>query len=209
MLFRSVVVKVALDRRGLIDNFQEFKRSTEAKKLLAKTYESNYLINICEYVDVMDQETFIINETEIKKVLSILSNHYLFDDIGFTLKNSYNWGCRKAQHTQEELEFYDDEDLQYVYDICVLDYGYLYPLNGQEDKLLRCPICQHKLKWNSNYTMLACQNSNCRYQVSPMNLRKQMDLDYDNMENQLISSFNGLKMPNLTKIEQLMTKIDI
>lgn len=191
----------------LVDNFQEFKRSTELPEYLAKTYETNYLINICEYIEVMDQDKFIINESGIKQILEAISKNYLFDDIGFTLKNSYNWGCREAILTPEEREYYDEEDLEYVYDICILDYGYLYPLHDQKDKLLRCPKCQHKLKWNHNYTMLGCENSQCSFQISPSNLRKTMRLDYEDLENQLISSLGNVAMPNLTTIEQELTKL--
>ena len=191
----------------LVDNFQEFKRSTELPNYLTKTYETNYLINICEYIEVMDQDRFLINEAGIKQILADISKNYLFDDIGFTLKNSYNWGCREARLSPEEREYYDEDDGEYLYDICILDYGYLYPLHDQKDKLLRCPKCQHKLKWNSNYTMLVCGNGQCHFQTSPMNLRRKMNLDYEEMENQLISSLGSLKMPNLTKIEQMLSKI--
>lgn len=207
-LHNGVVVKVALDRRGLVDNFSEFKRSTELPEYLAKTYETNYLINICEYIEVMDQDRFIINERGIKKILEDISRNYLFDDIGFTLKNSYNWGCREARLTPEEREYYGTDDSEYLYDICILDYGYLYPFHEQKDKLLRCPKCQHKLQWNVNYTMLTCSNSQCSFQTSPMNLRRKMNLDYEEMENRLITNLNSIKMPNLTKIEQSVAKIN-
>ena len=208
-LHNGVVVKVALDRRGLVDNFQEFKRSTELPNYLAKTYETNYLINICEYIEVMDQDKFLINEAGIKKILEDLSKNYLFDDIGFTLKNSYNWGCREAVLTPEEREYYDDDEIDQLYDICILDYGYLYPLHDQKDKLLRCPKCQHKLRWNGAYTALGCTNSQCNFQTSPMNLRRKMNLDLEEMENNLIASLNNLKMPNLSKIEQSLSNITL
>ena len=208
-LHNGVVVKVALDRRGLVDNFQEFKRSTELPNYLAKTYETNYLINICEYIEVMDQDRFLINESGIKHILEDLSRSYLFDDIGFSLKNSYNWGCREARLTPEEREYYDEDDVEYLYDICILDYGYLYPLHDQKDKLLRCPKCQHKLKWNSAYTSLGCTNSQCNFQTTPMNLRRKMNLDYEEMENKLITSLGSLKMPNLAKIEQTLSNITL
>ena len=192
----------------LVDNFQEFKRSLELPNYLAKTYETNYLINICEYIEVMDQDKFLINEAGIKSVLEDISKSYLFDDIGFTLKNSYNWGCREAKLTPEERDYYSD-DMEYMYDICILDYGYLYPLHDQKDKLLRCPKCQHKLKWNSIYTNLGCTNSQCNFQTSPMNLRRKMNLDYEEMENKLITSLGSLMMPNLTTVEQELSKIKI
>ena len=200
LLHNGLIVKIALDRRGLVDNYTEFKRSKELENYLAKTYETNFLINIVEYIEVMDQDTFIYNEKPIKNVLSQLANNYLFDDIGWTLKNSYNWGKREAKLTEEERSMLG-KDVEYIYDICILDYGYLYPLYGQKDELLRCPSCHHKLLWNSNYTGLQCQNSRCNYSCKPMVLRRQMKLDYEKVENSLISSLNNLKMPNLTSIE--------
>jgi hypothetical protein len=200
------VLKIALDRRGLVDNLQEFKRSMELPKFLAKTYETNYLVNIAEYVEVMEQDKFILNESTIKTVLAALAEDYLFEDIGFTMKNSYNWGAREAVLNDDEKLYYGDAASE-LYDIVILDYGYLYPLYGQKDKLFRCPKCQHKLRWNSSYTGLQCSNSSCNYQVSPTGLRRRMDLDYEDLENKLANSLNQLIMPNLTKIETSITKI--
>ena len=206
LLHNGVIVKVALDRRGLVDNFQEFKRSIELEAYLAKTYETNFLINICEYVEVMDQDTFLINEREIKMMLKEISKNYLFDDIGFTMKNSYNWGMREAKLTPEERYELDDL-IDEIYDICILDYGYLYPLNGQKENLLRCPRCSHKLEWNMNYTSLGCSNSQCKFTATPMQMRRQMKLDFEDMENALTSSLMGIEMPNLTKIEQALASM--
>lgn len=202
----GLVVKTALDRRGLVDNFQEFKRSLEVPQYLANTYETNYLINIAEYVDVMEQDKFILNEGTIKKILNDLSENYLFEDIGYTMKNSYNWGARQAVLTDDEIAYYGDAADE-IYDVVILDYGYLYPLYGQKDKLLRCSRCGHRLKWNSNFTALSCTNSQCNYQISPTGLRRHMDLNYEELENKLISSLNQLQMPNLTRIERSATKL--
>lgn len=204
LLHNGVIVKIALDRRGLVDNYQEFKRSIELESYLAKTYETNFVINICQYVEVMDQDTFLINQKEIKTMLREIAKNYLFDDIGFTMKNSYNWGMREARLTPEER--YELEDIMdEIYDICILDYGYLYPLNGQKDKVLRCPRCSHRLEWNMNFTSLACSNSQCKFTATPMQIRGQMKLDFENMENALTTSLMGIEMPNLTKIEQAIS----
>lgn len=198
----GVVIKVALDRRGLVDNYQEFKRSTELPEFLAKTYESNFLVNICEYIEVMDQERFLMNEREIKEMLSRLSKAYLFEDLGFTLKNSYNWGCRESKVNEEDTLMED-----YGYDICILDYGYLYPLHDQADKVMRCPKCQHKLTWNVNFTGLVCTNKGCNCQVSPMEIRARMDQVYDDVENRVFTSqIQSLKMPDLAVIEKSILK---
>lgn len=202
----GVVVKVALDRRGLVDNLTEFKRSSELEVWLARTYESNYLVNICEYVEVLDQDEFYINEGSIKEILQNISQNYLFDDIGFTEKNSYNWGKREAILTDDERRLYgsmaDD-----IYDVVILDYGYLYPLHGQKKELFRCPKCHHELKWNGNFTMLGCTNSGCMLQITPMQLRHRMNLDMEDLENSLIAQFSEIKTPNLAKIEKEILKI--
>ena len=203
----GVVVKVALDRRGLVDNHNEYKRSGELENFLARTYETNFLINICEYVEVFDQDDFFLNEASIKEVLKNISENYLFDDIGFAEKTSYNWGRREAILTDDERRLYGDMADE-IFDVVVLDYGYLYPLHGQKNDLLRCPKCRHKLTWNMNYTSLECTNNSCRLTISPMNLRKRMDRSYEEMEDQLASSLNNLQMPNLTSIEKELGKIN-
>lgn len=203
LLHNGVIVKIALDRRGLVDNHQEFKRSIELDQYLAKTYETNFLINICEYVEVMDQDDFLVNEAAIKQALRDISQNYLFDDIGWTLKNSYNWGKREAKLTPEER--YELEDIaDEIYDICILDYGYLYPLNGQKDNLMRCPRCHHRLEWNMNFTTLQCSNSACKFSATPMQLRRQMNLDFEDFENSLTSKLMDIEMPDLASIEKAL-----
>lgn len=193
---RGVVFKIALDRRGLRDNYQEMKRSVELPEFLAKTYESNFLINVCEYVEVMDQDTFIENESTIKYMLKELSKAYLFDDIGFTLKNSYNWGMRESPGITGEN----------MYDICILDYGYLYPLYGSYDKVMRCPLCRHKLQWTANYTALGCTNSTCKYVNSPSKLRNDIPREYTELEDKLIADTLNQSILNFSTVEQELRK---
>ena len=202
----GVVVKIALDRRGLVDNFTEFKRSAELENQLARTYETNYLINISEYVEVLDQDEFFLNEGQIKQVLKNLAQNYIFDDIGFTDKNSYNWGKREAILTDEEKRIYG-KDADSIYDVVILDYGYLYPLRGQRDRLMRCPKCHHPMAWNSAFTGLGCTSASCHYQCTPTQFLRHIKLDYEEVENQIIGSFANLQMPNLAKIEQAITKM--
>ena len=70
-----------------VDNFTEFKRSIEAPEYFVKAYETNMLILVEEYVTLMDKQEFIANENGIKTILEDLSKNYLFEDIGFDLKN--------------------------------------------------------------------------------------------------------------------------
>lgn len=190
-LYNNLVFKIALDRRGLIDNAAEMKRSAELPMYLAKTYESNYLINVAEYVLVIDKETFLENESVIKIVLADIAKDYLFDDVGYSLKNYCNWGSRFTS-TGDEL--------------VILDYGYLYPLIGQNrEELFRCPKCGSKLAWNPNYTEFQCSgsdgNGRCSAKFSPTDIRHNMKMTFENTEDELYARFNKLQKPDLNKIE--------
>lgn len=91
----NLVYSIALDRRGTVDNWTEFKRSSEFPEFMVKCYETNMLILVEEYVTLMDQEEFIANELGIKEILEELSKAYIFEDIGFSVKNYSNYGYRQ------------------------------------------------------------------------------------------------------------------
>lgn len=192
-LRNGLVYKIALDRRGLIDNFTEFKRASELLMYLARTYETNLLINVCEYVEVIDQRTFMDSETSIKAILGDIAKGYLFNDVGFTMKNYCNWGMR----------YISDDDKELV----ILDYGYLYPLMGQDlNQLFRCPRCGGRLAWNSSYTAFTCQakDNRCQAILSPTDIRRMMRLNFESAENNLIAEISGDGMPNLDTVEQAL-----
>lgn len=192
-LHNGLVVKIALDRRGIVDSYTEFKRSIELPAYLAKTYESNLLISIQQYVNVMDKAQFMSNEPVIKEMLAELSEDYLFEDLGYNLDNCYNWGY---------IESEDGPELR------ILDYGYLYPLALQDKKkLFRCPVCGSKLKWDSNYVKLICDSPTCSYKIRPFMLKDKMNNIYEDLENETINTLNNLKLPNFKDIEKLITNI--
>lgn len=192
----ATVFKIALDRRGLVDNLTEFKRSQELPMYLARTYETNLLINVCEYVNSIDQIQFRDSESQIKEILSDISKGYLFDDMGFAYKNYMNWGYR---HIYDGTKYGADI-------LVVLDYGYLYPLVGQDtDTLFRCPKCGSKLRWNSNFTNFVCSNvTKCQVTMSPTTIRHAMKLDLESEENKLIMKINAMDMPDLDTVEHAL-----
>ncbi len=151
-------------------------------------------INVCEYVTIIDQSTFIRNEDVIKDILKVMASEYLFNDVGFTTKNYCNWGTRYLGE--------DDEDL------VILDYGYLYPLIGQNMKtLFQCPKCGGQLKWNTNYTGFVCtsktsNNERCGAMFSPVDIQNRMSTDFEDMENKLIARLNSIQMPTARDIEK-------
>ena len=196
-LYNNLVYKIALDRRGFTDNLAEAKRSSELPMYLAKTYETNYLINVAEYVMVIDKDTFVMNEDAIKTILGDIAKEYLFDDVGYSLKNYCNWGSRFTPNGEEMV---------------ILDYGYLYPLFGQNrEDLFRCPKCGSKLQWNPSFTELICTGHDgrdrCSARFRPMDIRRNMKLDFENMEEQMMADFNKLQKPNLNKIEDTLHNI--
>lgn len=189
-LHNGFVIKIAMDRRGLVDSFTETKRSIELPRILAKTYECNMIVQIQQYVNIIDQSQFMENEFVIKNILSQLSENYLFEDLGFTLKNCYNWGFVESDEHEGEME------------LRILDYGYLYPLYMQNKaELFRCPKCNATLKWNSNFTEFQCANSQCGLKVPPWRIKQKMKTDFEDLENRMISDLSSFTMPNFRDIE--------
>lgn len=146
-----------------------------------KAYETNMLILIEEYVTLIDDQEFIANEHGIKAILEDLSKNYLFEDIGFTMKNYENYGYRSNG------------------EIVILDIGYIYPFKGNEH-VLSCPKCRGQLAYNSNYTGFVCQNSSCRTKYTFLDIRRRMNLDLENFEDQMISDLNHVEMPDFDRL---------
>ena len=179
----GLVFEVALDRRGFVDNFTEFKRSIECPEYFVKCYECNMLILVEEYVTLMDSQEFIANENGIKTILEDLSRNYIFEDVGFSLKNYENFGYRSNG------------------EIVILDIGYVYNIKGNEH-VFSCPKCKGHLAYNSNYTGFICKNSQCRTKYNFIDLRRRMNTDLEDFENQMISELNSVEMPDFERLNE-------
>ena len=179
----GLVYEVALDRRGFVDNFTEFKRSIECPEYFIKAYETNMLILVEEYVTLMDEQEFRLNENGIKMILEDLSKKYLFEDIGFSFKNFENYGYRSNG------------------DIVILDLGYIYNIHGNEDAL-SCPKCRGQLSYNSNYTGFICQNNQCKTKYDFLDIRRRMNMTMEEFENQMIVSLNQVEMPDFDRLNE-------
>lgn len=149
------VFKIALDRRGFIDNMSEYFRSIEYPQYLAKVYECNRTIIVMEYVNLMAEDEFDDNKEQLRKILDKLSASYVIDDLGLTKKNYCNWGYR---HADEE--------------IVALDYAYLYPIKGNEHVMV-CN-CGGEIVPNSSYTGYKCSNANCGLTYTASELHNHM-----------------------------------
>lgn len=178
----NYAVKIALDRRGLVDNLTEFIRSPYLEQFCAKTYESNALINIMEYVTLMDKSQFTLNREPIKLLLDELSKVYIFEDLGFaSLKNFTNYGYRSDGS------------------IVVLDYGYLYPKQGNEDALM-CRKCGTELEYDKYYSNFVCPNSVCGAKYRIMDIRRNMDMKFEEHEKAALYALHGIEMPNFNTL---------
>ena len=154
VLIDDYIHKIALDSFGVADNWQEFKMSPLAQPVLTKTYESNGLIDVAEYANLMNMEEFADSREHIAAILEYLSENFLFCDISLTTKNFCNFGYRDNG------------------DIVIVDYGYLYPLDR---KIMRCRNCGSTISWNKNYTALICDNPKCHKAHDPIEIKTRMD----------------------------------
>lgn len=177
----GLIFKFALDRRGFLDSWSSFKRSIEIPMYAPKIYETNMLISVEEYVTLMSKDEFRMNENGIKQILEDLSKSYIFEDIGFNLKNYENYGYRQNG------------------DIVILDIGYMYPIKGNE-RALSCPKCRAQLKYNSNYTGFVCANDSCKTKYRFIDIRRRMNLALENAEDQMIFNLKHCEVPDFGRL---------
>ena len=86
------VYKFALDSYGVRDNWNEFNMSPELQPFVTKTYETNGYIAIAEYAKLITKQEFFDSEENIRSILEVLSENYLFCDMGIISKNYLNYG---------------------------------------------------------------------------------------------------------------------
>lgn len=136
LLIDGYVYKLALDDQGYIDNLTEFKMSREAQPYVTKTYETNGLFCVAEYVTLISYDEFVKQKMRILEILDILSSEYLLGDMGWTKKNYCNWGYRKNTK-----------------DLVILDYGHM--MRVDTNKFI-CSECGGFLSYNSTFTEIEC-----------------------------------------------------
>jgi len=207
LMHNGFAIKIALDRRGYQDNYVEFKRSQELPHLLAKTYETNLMINISECVDIMTKPDFLNQEANIKTILAGLAESYLFNDIGFIAKNFCNWGYRIPEGEDIAVKRTNQFGDGVPRDLIILDYGYMYPLLGQSRDLFRCPTCGAKIEWNPSFTKFRCENAQCRLEYTPVEIFRRMDMTIMEKEDEILQRINGLDGIDFRKLEQAIAKL--
>jgi len=153
VLIDGYVFKFALDKLGIKDNDSEFALSPELYPLVIKTYETNGLISVCEYVELISSygEFQASRGKIVSRIAKIVEQDYLVGDVGFNSKNFCNWGKRTATG-----------------EFVILDFAYIYKLDPYK---MRCQKCDAGIiEYDANYIDLVCQN--CKRTVTFTEMRK-------------------------------------
>lgn len=144
LLKGKYVYKFALDKYGIKDNLNEFEMSEKLQPYVTKTYETNGLITIAEYVNLITEKEFMSSAEHIRAILRELADDYIFCDIGTIPKNFTNYG------------FNDNDEIK------ILDYGYIYP---KDPRILFCTKDGGKLQYTENFDQFVCPRCGERYAV--------------------------------------------
>ena len=169
--------KIAMDRRGIVDNLTEFRRSPELEWVAPRAYETNGVILVAENVELMTKEDFRNpdNRASILEICGALAQNYIFADIGYAMKNFCNWGIRQDGS------------------LVILDTGYLIPILGNEDAL-DCPVCGRRLRYRPNYTGFTC--GHCGTNFSFIDIYRKINTK---IEEELFKGITGFELPDLSQ----------
>ena len=157
-----------MDKYGVKDNNNEFDLSMDIQPFVTKTYETNGLILIAEYVNLISEREFMDSKENIKEILHYLSEDWLFSDVGTIPKNFCNWG------------FSNDGQL------LILDYGYFY---RKDPKILFCESDGAPLVYDENYVNLVCTKCGRKYNV--VDIKYRMDISEEEYEEQKNTKIKG------------------
>ncbi|WP_171567689.1 hypothetical protein, partial [Brevibacillus sp. MCWH] len=144
------------------DNLNEFTVSKELQPYVVKTYETNELISVCEYVTLISKEEFEEQKEVIREILSIIGESYLLGDVGTVGKNFCNWGYR------------DNGEL------AILDFAYIFRIQGDE---LLCSKDQAILNYDENFHNLICPKCGKKYTF--MDIRRRITMEQEKRENEI------------------------
>lgn len=165
VLINGYIYKIALDQDGYIDNLNEFIMSKEAQPYVTKTYETNGLLAVAEYVTLISYEEFVEKKARILEILDDISREYLIGDMGWTQKNYTNWGYRKNSD-----------------DLVILDFGHMHRLSGEK---LLCRECGQILQYNSTFTKLKCLSCGKEEEFMTIKSRLSKKEERENIDNYL------------------------
>lgn len=179
--------KIAMDRRGIVDNLTEFRRSPELEWVAPRAYETNGVILVAENVELMTKDDFrnLDNRANILRICEALSQNYIFTDIGYAMKNFCNWGIRQDGT------------------LVILDTGYLIPIIGNE-AAMECPVCGRRLRYRPNYTGFTC--GHCGTNFGFIDVYRRINTK---VEEELFEGITGFELPDLSQFNGTIYNNDV
>lgn len=141
----GLVIKVATDNDGKIDNLKEFKMAKRLYPYVTKVYEvsENGDLLIAEYIQPFSSYSEMCRYADkIRAILTKLSSMYLIGDVGISSNNYANWGLRVGSDEPVCLDFayvYDVSSSLFVCRSCKGDPGILVP--DRDFNRLHCTKC--------------------------------------------------------------------
>lgn len=185
ILLDNYVFKIAMDKWGAVDNLNEFSTSYELQPYVVKTYETNGIISVCEYVTLISRDEFLKERETLRRILGILAEGFLLGDVSTSEKNMTNWGYR------------DDNQL------VILDYAYIYHVQSSDLYCTseRCKDNQTFLDYNLDYSELYCPVCRAKYQFTDIRRRITSEEEYQDHQRALDSAYR-LTEPKQDFIEE-------
>lgn len=154
-----IVCKVAVDRVGMNDNPAEFKNQYYLKPFVTKCFD----VSPCGTVGVFEriqpinsiEEFAYVYEDTFDLITKVLVGKYVLEDIGSKFFNNY--GIRVG------------------FGVCLLDYPYMYKLDG--NKLIcnrpifpntKEPVCGGEIDYDNGFNYLVCRCCGKRYSAKDL-----------------------------------------
>lgn len=171
-VYSNYVYKVALDRRGLVDNASEFMTSPKNTASLAISYDTDIVVLIQQYCITLDYETFRMNKDAILQMCESLANQFIIGDMGYTEKNFYNIGMDKDGTPK------------------VVDYAYIHSKFGNQ-RALTCPRCNRRLKETTDYTGYRCPQ--CKTIYPYMDIKRRLNRTMSDMQSKYLLNIRSIE----------------
>lgn len=147
--YPDVVFKIALDRRGILDNKMErelYKNYEIIRKYVPNTYETDGIILKAEKINTFRKGDFENNEESCYRILNDLGQVFVLNDVGPT--SFRNWGYRDCG------------------DILINDFAYLTPVERITLRHCRVRDCEGELTYDKDLLYMQCRECGARVPIS-------------------------------------------
>lgn len=140
----SLVFKIALDNRGVIDNNVEMYLNEELGDDVPKAYFNTGLICAEEKIHIFGSDLFLAHYDECIDIINRLSCEYILNDVG--PKSFYNWGINEETNKVQ-----------------IADYAYLSRIS--DAVLTECEKCGGRLSYTKDFSHFQCDDCDAVYEL--------------------------------------------